>query len=159
LPQRQAARHRVVHEALRQHVCGELVDRGGQAQELRLADPVEGDDPIDRRAAAGQRPRLVEQHGAGGRALLERPAALEHDPALGRPRQPRHERDRRGQDERARRGHDQHRERADLLAAQRPRRAGEPERDRQEDERVAVGHARERRALARGPCTRATSAA
>ena len=40
LPQRQSARDRIVDEAFGQDVRGELVDRGGQAQQLGLADAV-----------------------------------------------------------------------------------------------------------------------
>src|SRR4051794_15661848 len=84
LPQRQSAGDRIVDEPFGQDVGGELVDRGGQAQQLRLADAVEADDPLDRGTAPRQGPRLVEQHGPRPRQLLEGAAALEDDPAGGR---------------------------------------------------------------------------
>ena len=53
--------------------------------------------------------------------------------------------DRRRQDERARRRRDQHREAADRIARQEPGRAGDDQRDGQQQQRVAVGQADERR--------------
>ena len=60
---------------------------------------------------------------------------------------PGHDRDGRRQDQRARRRDHEHGERADRVAGDEPRGAGDHERDRDEDHRVPVRDADERRLL------------
>ena len=97
------------------------------------------------RAADRERARLVEHDGVGARERLERAAALDENALARRLGDAGDEGDRRGQDERARRRRDQHREPADRIARQQPGRAGDEQRDGQEQQGVAVGQTDERR--------------
>ena len=119
-----------VHDRAGEHVRRQLLDRGGQPEDLRRALPIDAvpvgavdRTDLDRgqpRPAGGERPGLVEQDDAGPRQGLERPAALDDHAAPGRPRDPGDDRDRRGQQERARRRHDQDGQAADGVAGDEP---------------------------------------
>ncbi len=96
--------------------------------------------------AGGDRAGLVEQQDLAARELFERATALHDDAAASRPRQAGDDRDRRGEDERARCRDDEDRNGALEVTRQRPRRAGERQRDPEEHRGVAVGEPHERRA-------------
>jgi hypothetical protein len=147
LAELEAPRLGVVHERLSDDVRGELIDRGGKAQELVGAVPVERDDPLDCRSAQGEGAGLVQQDGSCVAKLLDHRRALDHHARPGSPGDSRHQCDRDGEDERARRRDDEDRERTHGIAAQRPGGGGKQHRRRQQDRGVAVGHPHERRAL------------
>ncbi len=136
-----------VDEPLGEGVHRVLVERRREPEQLVLGHRARRDDPLDLGLAARDGPGLVEQDRAGAAERLDRPAALDDDPLPRRARETRDERDRGCQDQRARRRDDEHGERTHGVARERP---GEP-RDGcghgQEDDRVAVGHADERRPL------------
>ena len=104
----EAALLRRVHERLREHVRGQLVDGGGETQQLVGADPVEGDDPLERGLPERQRAGLVEQHRARLAELLDHAAALDDHAVPRGAGDPGDERDRGRQDQRTRRGDDHH---------------------------------------------------
>jgi hypothetical protein len=81
---------------------------------------------------------------------LDRAGALDDHPVARRARKPRDKRDRRSEDERAGGRDDHHGQRSYGIAAERPSDPGSGERDGQEDARVAVGHAHQRRPLGLG---------
>ena len=147
----EAALLRRVDKRFREHVRGQLVDRGGEPQQLVRADPVEGDDPLDRGLSERQRAGLVEQHRARLAELLDHAAALDDHAAPRGAGDAGDQRDRRGQDQRARRRDDHHGDEAHRVPRHRPGEPGHPERERQEEGGVAVGHADEGRALRLGP--------
>ena len=101
-------------------------------------------------AADGQRPGLVEEHGADLAEGLDRARPLDHDAGGGGAREAGDEGDRRRQDQRAGGGDDDHGEGAHRVAGERPGEAGEQQGRRQEDAGVAVGEADERRPLGLG---------
>ena len=121
-----------------------LLERPGQPQHLVCAFARGGLDRHQACAAHGQRAGLVEHHGVGVRQRLERSAALDEDAA---PRGLGHagdEGDRCRQDERAGRCRDQHGEAPDRIAGEEPGGTGQDQRDRQQQQGVAVGQADER---------------
>ncbi len=134
----------------RQHVRRDLVERGGQAQQLVRVDRIEDLDLGDLRHAGRQRAGLVEQQHRAAGERLQRAAALHDDAAAGRAADAGDDRDRRRQDQRARCGDDEHGERAHRIAGQEPRAAGDDDRDRDEHDRVAVGQPDEGRLLPLG---------
>ena len=87
------------------------------------------------------------------------PPPLTITPARAARESPGDQRDRRGEDQRARRGDDQHRDGADRIAADQPGPQRHGERQRQEEQRVAVGEAHERRPLGLGLLARARTIA
>ena len=68
----------------RQHVRRDLVERGGQAQQLVRVDRIEDLDLGDLRHAGGERAGLVEQQHRAAGERLQRAAALDDDAAAGR---------------------------------------------------------------------------
>ncbi len=125
-------------------MAGGLVERCRESQDLFRRQGPRGHDGRHRGLPCGERPRLVEQHrGAPGKAF-EYSAVLHHDPAARRRRQAGDQGDRRREDERARRGDDQDGHRP-FGAAQRPRRCGHGQGQRQEPHGVPVGEPDERR--------------
>jgi hypothetical protein len=131
-----------------ERMCGETLERGGEPQRFISRQAVEEGDVGELRPAERDRPSLVEQDRARLAQPLDRPRALDHDPGAGRAGEAGHQRDRRGEDERARGGDDEDGERTDGIPGDRPGGAGDQGRRRQEERRVAVGHAHERRPLA-----------
>ena len=124
-----------------------LVERGGQTQQLLGGDLAIGLDRDETRAAAGQRAGLVEQQHLAAGEGLERAAALDQDAVAGGPRDAGDDRDRRRQDQRAGRRHHEHGKGAHRIARGQPRGAGDRERQRHEQERIAIGQPDERRLL------------
>ncbi len=141
---------RRAHEALGQHVRGELVDRRCKTQCLLLRQSSEEDDEIHLRLTARDGARLVEEHGGDGSETLEHTGALHDHPGSRRAREPPDECDRGRENERAGRRHDHHRQAPHGVAAHGPCQPGHDEREREEDGCVAVGQPRERGAVALG---------
>ena len=124
-------------------------------QQLVGADPVEGDDPLERRLPERQRAGLVEQHRARLAELLDHAAALDDHAVPRGAGDPGDERDRGRQDQRTRRGDDHHGHEANRIPGRRPGEPGDPEREREEEGGVVVGQADERRPLRLGPADEA----
>ena len=129
---------------------GDLVERGGRAEDLVGVVPGGGDHLVDDGVPPGERPGLVEEEGLGPAELLERGPALDDHPAPGCPREAGHDGDGRGEDQGARRGDHEHGHGAAQLAGRGPGDRGEPEAHRQEGHGPAVGQAHERRGRGRG---------
>ena len=146
----EAAVLRRVHERFCEHVRGQLVDGGGQTQQLVGADPVERDDPLERGMPERQRAGLVEQHRACLAELLDHAAALDDHAAPRGARDARDQRNRGGQDQRTRGGDDHHGDEADRVSRRRPGDPGDREREREKEGGIAVGQADEWRALLLG---------
>ena len=136
-----------MHESLREHVGGELVERRSEAEQLGPFEAVERLDALDLRHPERQRPGLVEQNSSSPAELLDHAGALDDDAAARRARDACDERDRRGEDQRARRRDDHHREEPNRVAAHRPGDACRREGDREEQRGIAVGDPDERCAL------------
>ena len=131
------------HDRAGQHMLGDLVERGGQTQQLVAVAGVRLDLGHLRRPR-GQGASLVEQqHPPGGQAF-QRPAALDHDPPAGGPRDAGDDRHRGGQNQRAGRRHHQHRQGSHGLPRHQPGDAGHGQREGHKGERVAVGQPHER---------------
>ena len=129
----------------RQHVRRDLLQGGGDAQDV-VGGPAGRGDHVGQVGTAGrQRAGLVEQQDAGPGERLQRPAALDDDPAAGRPADPGHDRDRHREQQRARRRDHEDRQRPDGVAGQDPGQRGHAEGKRDEQQRVPVGQADERR--------------
>jgi hypothetical protein len=94
----EAARLSGVDERLCEPVRRDLVERGGDPQQLVLAQPVERNDALDLWSAEGDGPGLVEKDRARRAELLDHAGALDDHAGPRRARDPGDERDRRGQD-------------------------------------------------------------
>ena len=140
-----AALGRRLHDGAGEHVVRGLFERGAERQHFIGALSRRGFDGEKARAADGERPGLVEQHGVGARQRFERAAALDQDAAPGRLGDAGDEGNRRRQDERAGRGGDEHGEAANEVARDQPGDEGDRKRDGQEHQRIAVGEPHERR--------------
>jgi hypothetical protein len=138
------------HDRARQHVAGDLIQRRREPQQLIAADPGERHNAIDTGDPESQRPRLVQEHRPGGAQPLDRCPSLDDDPYPGCSRKTRDESDRGREYQRAGSRHDEHGERSYGVSAQRPGSRGDADRQRQEERRIAIGHAHERRAALLG---------
>ena len=109
-----------------------------------------GGHPLYLRLPHGERAGLVEKHRGGACQLLHDDAPLEHHALARCARHARYQGDGCGEDERAGGGHHQHGQRPHRVAAHGPGDAGHHQGDGQQQCRVAVGHALERRTLGLG---------
>ena len=112
-----------VHERLGERVGGELVDRGGEPQQLVRRHAVERTTRSISGLAERERAGLVEEHRPRLAELLDRGAALDDHARARRARDAGDERDRRREDQRARRRDDEHGERRAPGRRSAPRRA------------------------------------
>ena len=143
--QGQSMARRGSDDRARQHVRGHLVQRRGQPEQFVGVHPCSSGDHIrERRPPLGQGAGLVEQHHSPSSKSLQRPAALDDHPDTGRPRQPGDECDGGGEEQRAWRRDHEHGDRADRVAAECPRPAGQEQGQRDEKHGKAVGDANER---------------
>ena len=124
-------------------MCRTLLGCGSNGQHL-----VDGlDNPW---FAGGERSCLVEDDHGCATENLERRASLHDDAATGSSCQPRHEGDRRREDQRARCRHDQDGECRDWRVREDPAERCDPEGDRKEHDRGAIGQARRARTVRLG---------
>ena len=129
----------------RQDVRRDLVERGGQSQQLVRVHPVARGDSVGKlRSTSGQCAGLVEEHHLPGGQPFQGAAALDDDAHVCGAGQAGNDRDRGREQQRARRRDDEHGHGADRVRAQRPGRAGENERERDEQDREPIGGADER---------------
>ena len=150
--ERQPARDRPVDDRAGEDVGRHLVDGGRQPEDLVGIGVGARSRP--RRGAAVPAvsvPVLSNRRTLARASVFEGAAALDDDPALGRPRDPGHDRDRRREEQRARRRDDEHRQGPDRVAGDEPGDSGDGEGQRQEQDGVAVGQADERRLRVPGP--------
>ena len=145
--ERQPALARGADQGLGDHVLRDLIERGGEPQQVLAGDRAVALDRRQPGPPAGQRAGLVEQQDLAAGQRLERAAALDQDAVAGGARDAGDDRDRRRQDQRAGCGDHEHRERAHRIARGDPGGAGDRERQRHEQDRVAVGQPDERRFL------------
>ena len=135
-------------DGLGDDVLGGLVERGGEPQQL-VGRGRAGHPGLDQPGLAqSERAGLVDHQRAHAGERLDRLAALDQDAELGRARQAGHDGDRHRQNERTGRRHHQHRHRADGVARERPGGARQRHGDGEEEDGVAVGQPRHRRARA-----------
>ena len=143
--QRQAAVQRRGHDRRGDHVMRGLLERGAEPQDLVGMFVGRNLDRQQARTAHRQRAGLVEQDRMGPRQRLERSSAFDQNAAPRSLRDTRNEGDRCRQDERAGRCRNQHGEASDNVTGEKPSNAGHGERERQEEQRVAIGEPHERR--------------
>ncbi len=122
-----------------------LLQRAGEPQHLVGALARCGLDRGQPGAADSECPGLIEHHGVGACQRLQRTAALDQNAAAGRLRDAGDERDRRRENERAGRRGNQHGKAAHRIAGEEPRGARDNQRDRQQQQRITIGQANERR--------------
>ena len=137
---------RAAYDRGRENVRRDLIERGGEPQDVVGVHRAGGHDLGNRRSADRDRAGLVEQEDLATRQPLEGGAALHDDAATRGARQARDDRDRRGKDQRTRRGNDEDRDGAHEIAGDRP---GAPRQDQaheQERARVPIRESNERRA-------------
>ena len=126
-------------------MVGGLLKRGRQTQHLVCLLARRSFDRDEPRAADRQRPGLVEHDGVGPRKRLERAPAFDENAKACGARDAGDESNRRRQDQRAWRRGDEDGKAANGIARPQPRRSGDQQRNRQENQRVAIGDADERR--------------
>ena len=150
------ARQRRAHDRLRHDVHGVLLDGRREPQDLvrRRGRPA-----ATTRSSSGcprvSVPVLSSSTVRVAGELLDDAAALDDHAGTRRSRHARDQRDRRRQDQRARRRDHEDGHRSHRIARHEPADAGEDERRDEHDDRVAVGHAHERRTLLLGVAARA----
>ncbi len=140
----QALRHGRLDNGRRHDVLRCLLERRRQPQHLVCALARRRLDGDEARAADRKGAGLVEHHGVGACQRFERPATLDEDAAPGSLRYAGDEGDRRGEDQRARGSRNQHGQPSDRVARDEPGTGCNDERDRQQEQRVAIGQAYER---------------
>ena len=143
--QRQPLRAGGQHDRLRDHMRRGLRQRGGQLQQWLRGMRAGAGHRQHARVAGGERAGLVQKQHLRAGQRLQRGAVLHQNAALRAARYAAHDRHRHREYQRTRRGHHQHRQRAQRIAAEQPGRAGQQQGQRNQDQRIAVGHPHERR--------------